>query len=93
MAALYPTLIAAVSDAAAPARRGAILGVYRFWRDSGYVAGGVLLGFAGDMLGLRAAFLVTAGLMGASGILVAALLRDHAGARGGRSEEEPAALV
>ncbi len=82
MAALYPTLIAAVSDAAAPARRGAILGVYRFWRDSGYVAAGVLLGFAGDILGLRATFLVTAGLMGASGFLVAVLLRDHAGASG-----------
>ncbi len=36
MGLLYPNLIAAVGDLAAPEWRGSALGVYRFWRDLGY---------------------------------------------------------
>ena len=39
-ALVYPTLIAAISDAVSPVARPPTLGVYRFWRDMGYVAGG-----------------------------------------------------
>ena len=34
-AMVYPTLLAAVADVAAPAWRGAAVGVYRLWRDLG----------------------------------------------------------
>ncbi len=40
-ALVYPTLIAAVSDAVSPVARAPVVGVYRFWRDMGYVAGGL----------------------------------------------------
>jgi hypothetical protein len=56
--------------------------VYRFWRDMGYVAGGLLAGVAADELGFGGAIAVVAGLTAASGIWVAL---DHpAGARPGR---------
>src|SRR6202022_4479332 len=40
-ALVYPTLIAAMSDAVTPVARAPIIGVYRFWRDMGYVVGGL----------------------------------------------------
>lgn len=44
MAMLYPTLGAAVADFSEPRSRASILGIYRFWRDFGYAAGGLLMG-------------------------------------------------
>jgi MFS family permease len=71
-ALVYPTLIAAVSDAVEPRDRAAVVGVYRFWRDSGFVAGALLSGFASDALGSGAAIAAVAAVTGASGTLVAA---------------------
>jgi MFS family permease len=51
----YPTLIAGVSDLAQPAWRSTALGVYRLWRDSGYVVGALLTGVLADAFGLRSA--------------------------------------
>jgi MFS family permease len=39
-ALVYPTLIAAMSDAVSPVARAPVVGVYRFWRDMGYALGG-----------------------------------------------------
>ena len=36
-ALVYPTLLAAISDIAHPKWRATSLGVYRFWRDLGFV--------------------------------------------------------
>ena len=44
MAMVYPTLGAAVADKSPAAVRGALLGVYRFWRDFGYAVGALVLG-------------------------------------------------
>ena len=38
-AMVYPTLIAAVSDASHPSWRARSLSIYRFWRDLGYAVG------------------------------------------------------
>ena len=38
-ALVYPTLIAAMSDAVSPVARAPVVGVYRFWRDMGYAVG------------------------------------------------------
>jgi len=75
----YPTLIAAVSDVASPRERAPAVGVYRFWRDSGFVAGAVVLGLVADLSGLRAAIAVTAVLTALSGVWVA-LVRFRTGA-------------
>ena len=43
-AMVYPTLIAAVSDASQPRDRARVVGVYRFWRDFGFVLGALIAG-------------------------------------------------
>jgi len=70
-ALVYPTLIAAISDAVEPVARAPVVGVYRFWRDMGYVAGGLLTGVVADALGFGGAIAVVAALTAASGIWVA----------------------
>ena len=71
-ALVYPTLIAAVSDAVPPAKRAPAVGRYRFWRDMGLVAGALLAGVVADVVGDGAAIGIVAGLTAASGIAVAA---------------------
>jgi len=75
-ALVYPTLIAAISDAVAPVARAPTVGVYRFWRDMGYVAGGLLAGVVADALGFSGAIGVVAVLTALSGLVVAVDLRD-----------------
>jgi MFS family permease len=67
-ALVYPTLIAAISDAVEPVARAPMVGVYRFWRDMGYVAGGLLAGVVADALGFGGAIAVVAALTAASGL-------------------------
>ncbi|HEX6460308.1 MAG TPA: MFS transporter [Thermoleophilaceae bacterium] len=69
-ALVYPTLIAAISDAVLPIARAPTVGVYRFWRDTGYVAGGVIAGVVADALGYGGAIAVVAALTAASGVWV-----------------------
>ncbi|MEX2541775.1 MAG: MFS transporter [Trueperaceae bacterium] len=47
----YPTLLAYVSDRAAPERRATALGIYRFFRDGGYVLGAGILLFGVPLAG------------------------------------------
>jgi len=69
MALLYPTLIAAVSDISHPNWRGTSLGVYRFWRDTGYGIGALLIGLIADAAdSIEAGFLFTVAAMGISGL-------------------------
>lgn len=70
-ALVYPTLIAAISDAVSPIARAPAVGVYRFWRDMGYVAGGLLAGLAADAIGFSGAIALVAALTAASGVWVA----------------------
>jgi MFS family permease len=81
-AMVYPTLIAAMSDAVAPVARAPIVGVYRFWRDMGYVFGGLIAGGVADVLGYSGAIALVAGLTAASGLWV---LRDMPSDRRGRT--------
>jgi MFS family permease len=69
-ALVYPTLIAAMSDAVTPVARAPVVGVYRFWRDCGYAFGGVIAGTVADALGYGGAIAVVAGLTAASGLWV-----------------------
>jgi MFS family permease len=77
-AMVYPTLIAAISDAAHPAMRARALSVYRFWRDLGYAVGALTSGVIADIFGFEAAILAIAVLTLASGGTAAALMRDLA---------------
>jgi MFS family permease len=71
-ALVYPTLIAAVSDAVEPRDRAQAVGIYRFWRDTGLVAGGLLVGFVADAFGMVDAIAIAAGLTTLSGLVVMA---------------------
>jgi MFS family permease len=71
-ALVYPTLIAAVSDVAQPVDRAQLVGVYRFWRDFGFVVGALLAGTLADAFGSGTAIVVVAALTAGSGIWVAA---------------------
>jgi MFS family permease len=77
-ALVYPTLIAAISDAVPPVARAPAVGVYRFWRDMGYVVGGVLAGAVADSLGYGGAIAVVAALTAGSGLWVLADLPGRA---------------
>jgi MFS family permease len=70
-ALVYPTLIAAISDAVSPVARAPTVGVYRFWRDMGYVLGGLSAGLLADAIDFRGAIAVVAGLTALSGLWVA----------------------
>ena len=80
-ALVYPTLIAAISDQVSPVARAPVVGVYRFWRDAGYVVGGLIAGVAADLIGIGGAIWVVATLTAASGIWVALELGRPQGSR------------
>ena len=71
MALLYPNLSAAVADIAHPNWRGSAIGIYRFWRDTGYGIGALLLAGVAHASGtLSAGFWFVAIAMFASGLWV-----------------------
>jgi MFS family permease len=82
-ALVYPTLLAAIADVARPDRRAAAVGVYRLWRDSGYVFGALLAGIVADRLGIIWAIEAVAGLTALSGLLVAIRMPETLRLRGG----------
>ena len=68
-AMVYPSLIAAVSDASLPSWRARSLSVYRFWRDLGYAIGALVAGLIADAFGFAAAIVAIAGLTFLSGVV------------------------
>ena len=76
-AMVYPSLIAAVSDASHPSWRARSLSVYRFWRDLGYAIGALSAGLIADWFGFAAAILAIAGLTFLSGAVVAIGMRKR----------------
>jgi MFS family permease len=75
-ALVYPTLLAAVSDAAYPSWRAPALGIYRFWRDAGYAVGALIGGVTAALASLDAAIGVAAVLTAASGLFAWAFMRE-----------------
>jgi len=73
---VYPTLIAAVSDASHPSWRARSLSVYRFWRDLGYAIGALMAGALADLFGIPVAIGVVGALTLVSGIVVAIAMKE-----------------
>jgi MFS family permease len=69
-ALVYPTLLAAVADVAAPAWRASAIGTYRLWRDLGFGVGALLVGLLADRLGMTAAIGLVAAITATSGLVV-----------------------
>jgi len=76
-AMVYPTLIAAVSDASHPSWRARSLSVYRFWRDMGYAIGALCAGIMTDLFGAAWAIAVIGVLTFASGAVVAVAMNER----------------
>jgi len=76
-AMVYPSLIAAVSDASNPTWRARSLSVYRFWRDLGYAIGALSAGIIADIFGMAWAVEVIAALTFVSGVIVALIMRER----------------
>lgn len=90
-AMVYPTLLAVVGDAAHPRWRGSAVGVYRLWRDSGYVVGALVAGVLADVAGMPAAIGVVAALTFGAGVLVAVRMPETIGRSTGLSITIPTA--
>lgn len=75
-ALVYPTLLAAISDIAHPRWRATSLGVYRFWRDLGFVLGAVGIGFIADTSTISIAIQFVAWIALTSGIFVLIVMRE-----------------
>ena len=69
-AMVYPVLIAAVSDAAQPLWRATAVGIYRLWRDSGYLVGAVFAGYLADVFSIPFSILAVGVLTFFSGMVV-----------------------
>jgi len=76
-AMVYPTLIAAVSDASHPSWRARSLSVYRFWRDLGYAIGALCAGIIADIFGMQWAIVAIGGITFASGAVVALVMKGR----------------
>jgi MFS family permease len=75
-ALVYPTLLAAISDVASPKWRATSLGVYRFWRDLGFVFGAIGVGFIADLSSNGIAIQLVAWIAIASGIFVLLIMKE-----------------
>ncbi|WP_439882694.1 MFS transporter [Pontibacter sp. MBLB2868] len=68
-ALVYPNFLAVVAENTHPDERPQTIGVFRFWRDFGYVAGAVAAGVFSDIFGISAVIAGIALLTAASGVL------------------------
>lgn len=68
-AMVYPTILASISDVAHPEWRATSMGIYRFWRDSGYAFGALIAGILADMINVSWAIGLVAILPFISGII------------------------
>jgi MFS family permease len=84
---VYPSLIAAVSDASHPTWRARSLSVYRFWRDLGYAIGALAAGIIADRFGLSWAITWIAVLTFLSGSIVAVFMRKRAASSHGLAQD------
>ncbi len=88
-AMVYPSLIAAVSDASHPTWRARSLSVYRFWRDLGYAIGALSAGLIADRFGLSWAIAAIAALTFLSGTVVAVAMQERRRHLPERAEARP----
>ena len=67
-ALVYPNFLSVVAENSHPTQRAATLSIFRFWRDSGYVAGALLSGVLADYFGIPSSLIAVAVLTALAGI-------------------------
>lgn len=69
-AIVYPAFLAAIANYTNPEQRAESIGVFRLWRDSGYVFGAILSGVISDAFGIGAAVISIGVLTTLSALLI-----------------------
>ncbi len=75
-AAVYPVFLAAVADNTHPDQRAESIGIFRLWRDLGYLFGALLTGWLSDWAGTGVAIAVVAGLTAISALIIRLRMTD-----------------
>lgn len=70
-ALVYPTFLSSIAENTTVEERPESLGVFRFWRDFGYVAGGLLVGVTADWVNIVFSIELVAFITLISGIIIA----------------------
>lgn len=68
-ALVYPNFLTVVAENTHPHQRAQSLSIFRFWRDSGYVAGALLSGMLADAFGIVVTLLIVAALTALAGLV------------------------
>lgn len=71
-ALVYPTFLATIAQSTTPIQRAESIGVFRLWRDLGYVFGAIISGLVADLLGLSPAIFIIGGLTLFSSVIIQA---------------------
>ena len=75
MALLYPSISSAVNDNCEDTWRATGIGIYRFWRDTGYATGALGLGLVASVVNIEAGFIFVSISMIMSVLILILILR------------------
>ena len=75
-AAVYPVFLSAVADNTHPDQRAESIGIFRLWRDLGYLFGALLTGLLSDWAGTGVAIAAVGGLTAVSAIILQVRMFD-----------------
>ena len=77
MALLYPSISSAVNDNCEDSWRASAIGIYRFWRDTGYATGALGLGIITSVINIESGFIFVSFSMLLSTIILILTLRKY----------------
>lgn len=75
-AMVYPTFLVTIANHTHPTDRAESMGIFRFWRDSGYAIGAVLTGIVAEVSNNDVAILTIAGLTILSSVVIQARMKE-----------------
>ena len=77
MALLYPSISSAVNDNCDDSWRSSAIGIYRFWRDTGYATGALGLGIVTSLINIEAGFIFVSFSMIISTLILILTLKKY----------------
>ena len=77
MALLYPSISSAVNDNCDDSWRASAIGIYRFWRDTGYATGALGLGVVTSLINIEAGFIFVSFSMIISTLILILTLKKY----------------
>ena len=77
MALLYPSISSAVNDNCDDNWRASAIGIYRFWRDTGYATGALFIGIISSLYNIEVAFIFVSVSMILSTLILILTLKKY----------------